>query len=186
MTSHNATFSLEPLNLINSWRAAQVTRFHAEDISRSQSVGEHQWGVALICLWFWPERPQLIKVALLHDVPEKILGDSPHPSKAICIDEEREREAEDKLLHFFYPNGLSEALDVSDLKRIKIDDMMEFVFYVQREVLMGNSLARGMLEKGTELTMNRIYGLPPHEINRVSRGFESSLQEFENGRSRYA
>jgi putative hydrolases of HD superfamily len=51
-------------------------------ISSPESVASHSWGVSLLCLRFCPQdlcKEKVLSMALLHDVPEVIVGDiTPH------------------------------------------------------------------------------------------------------------
>lgn len=69
---------IERLLLIRQGGA--VERMHTIPHHGSYSVAEHSWGVAQIILCFVESpRPQLIRAALNHDVPEKWIGDLPAP-----------------------------------------------------------------------------------------------------------
>lgn len=182
MTEVNATHRLDPMEFDEAWNAGQIARFHTERVQRRQTVGEHSWGVALICLTLWPDRTDLIGGAIVHDIGELYLGDLPHPAKGLYVDVERERAAEKRLLENyadFY------SLTVADGYRLKIADMMDFVFYVQREAMMGNMLVKPLVVKGTELTKRRIELLPANEQYRVLEFLNKNLSAMANAEGRY-
>lgn len=74
--------TLDALALLR--KAAYVKRFHTMPLIGDNTVGQHTFGViALLCTVVPPAmlRPQLLQAAMLHDVPEAVVGDIPSPTK---------------------------------------------------------------------------------------------------------
>jgi 5'-deoxynucleotidase YfbR-like HD superfamily hydrolase len=77
------------MNIQDKLRASSVKRWHIVATSRTQSLAEHQWNVAMIVKELVrrhrPEsvalRNQLVLDALEHDLEEVITGDTPTPEK---------------------------------------------------------------------------------------------------------
>lgn len=73
-----------------------VTRWHTLRTSRPQTLAEHKARVALLGVWLAHRLPvgrfgaldelELLRAALLHDVPETQLGDMPNPAKQAIND----------------------------------------------------------------------------------------------------
>jgi len=68
-----------------------VTRWHTLRTARAQTLADHKARVALLAVWLGHRLPlgrfgahdelELLRLALLHDVPETQFGDVPNPSK---------------------------------------------------------------------------------------------------------
>lgn len=70
---------MNPYLLVKAFReGAAVQRCHTHDSPR-YTVGEHSAGVAYLLLALMPTQPSadLLKAALLHDIPERWTGDAP-------------------------------------------------------------------------------------------------------------
>ena len=65
----------------NKRQSGNVTRWHTIPTIKSQTVAEHSWGVAMICMELWPQSKILVEAALCHDLGEYFTGDSPWPVK---------------------------------------------------------------------------------------------------------
>ena len=65
-------------------RGMKVKRFHTEQLLTEDTVGHHSANVAALILWLYrPARPTvtLLEAAILHDVAEGSVGDSPAQAK---------------------------------------------------------------------------------------------------------
>lgn len=68
-----------------------VTRWHTLRTARHQSLAEHKARVALLAVWLGHRLPlgrfgaqdelEVLRLALVHDMPETTFGDMPNPSK---------------------------------------------------------------------------------------------------------
>lgn len=64
-------------------RGGQVVRFHTLPQLHPQLIAAHSYGVAWLC-WVLTQgaaSAELLYAALVHDVPEFLTGDLPHPTK---------------------------------------------------------------------------------------------------------
>ena len=76
------------LGVVDVLRSETVTRWHIVHTIRHQSVAEHSAGVAFIALHICHQRGlshertnEVVMAALLHDVPEVLMGDLVPPTK---------------------------------------------------------------------------------------------------------
>ena len=66
------------MNIPRIRAGGQVRRFHTIPTIGHQTVAEHSWGVAILILVLNPlASTELLRAALLHDVPEADTGDMP-------------------------------------------------------------------------------------------------------------
>ena len=119
-------------------QGGNVLRHHTSRPIQEQTVSDHSWGVAVICLELWPEcSKNLIKAALYHDIHEGILGDVPAQVKrkfyyfSEAID--RAEQVINKEL------GTHVSLDIEEQERLKIADVMELLWFSVEEVERGNN-----------------------------------------------
>ncbi len=73
-------------------------------IAKPENVAEHTWGVALLSLLFAPKELDLLKVlkiAIVHDMHERISGDTPYLSISRSDQRGLERRALDQILEYF-------------------------------------------------------------------------------------
>ena len=124
-----------------------VKRFHTVRNIREQTVAEHSWGVAIICLELWPSGGSaLIKAALWHDVPEALTGDVPAPAKwkypeLSKVLDKVEAELEKQL-------GLKVFLTEEQKLKLKIADTMELLWFSLEEIRLGNKNFKIIFERG--------------------------------------
>lgn len=81
--------SLHPYDIL---ALGSVTRWHTLRTARAQTLAEHKARVALLAVWLGHRLPvalgamdelEVLRAALLHDMPETQLGDLPNPAKQI-------------------------------------------------------------------------------------------------------
>jgi len=124
-------------NFMTLYEAGAVKRYHTHLTIREQDLAAHSWGVAMIVMQIAPNRPWILRAALLHDLHEIALGDIPYTAKRkyqavadvegpICRDFQGE-------------HGYStEKLEPGDFAILKWADMFECYLWSRREVEMGN------------------------------------------------
>lgn len=137
--------------------AGSVERYHSSKVPK-QTVGHHSWGVAIICLILWPDNHNLLKMALLHDAHEKIIGDIPYKMKkrlSGIMDAESTIERQ-------WPYSVRGIHNQEDLQKLACADMLELVSWTYEQLLAGCQFARGMnvYATGILLQMTADNGLP--------------------------
>ena len=73
----------KPEQIMFTWNSGKVSRFHVVPTVKGQSTAEHQWGVAILATKLFPDDidQELMLACLQHDVPERVAGDTPYPTK---------------------------------------------------------------------------------------------------------
>jgi 5'-deoxynucleotidase YfbR-like HD superfamily hydrolase len=124
--------------------AASVIRVHTRRMIYRQSVGEHTFGVIALITLVKPEATvELLRAALVHDVPEAITGDVPSPTKNTAL-----REAMMQLEYSINRRySLEEVLSVHDERVLRYCDVMELAMFSCEEADMGNSYAALMMRR---------------------------------------
>lgn len=125
-------------------------RVHTVLKHRPYPVDGHSWGVAMLAWKLFPDdcTKELLLGCMVHDVPERIVGDSPHPAKYPLTQGRLGallHEAEAPVIEAF---GI--GIDLSDRERqiLAICDLLDFVLWARQEVHMGNTIMKGALEHG--------------------------------------
>lgn len=126
--------------------AGMIERFHTCRTTRRQTVGEHSWGVAMVLMHICDPSVNLLKAAMLHDVPELVTGDIPAPAKWACRPlAEALNQFEDDICIGW---GIAVELTDDEHNLLKWADMFELCLYAKAEVGMGNKYMTGPLVKG--------------------------------------
>ena len=119
-------------------------RMHTVHKSRRYGVDGHSWGVATLAHTMFPEdtTKDLLLACLYHDVPERWVGDTPHPAKRNFNPRfgEELHKAEEM---FMQELDLVVELTEREEQILKFCDMLEFVLWSWEEVRMGNTLMEG-------------------------------------------
>lgn len=123
-------------NFLKLYQAGAVKRWHTKVTIKEQDLAAHQWGVAMILMHIAPNRSDLLKIALTHDLHESEAGDVPYPFKRKNSEvrnayAKQEREFSDE-------NGLPELDCGEDENLLKWCDMFELLLWCSREQLLGN------------------------------------------------
>ncbi len=125
-------------NFLALYEAGGVKRWHTKLTIKEQDLASHSWGVAMVLLQIAPDRPQLLRAALVHDLHEVEAGDIPYPFKrnnAVVRDAYTKQEREFAEAHGEdYPVLLED-----DEHLLKWADMFELLLWAKREIMMGNS-----------------------------------------------
>lgn len=116
--------------------AGSVTRFHTKRTIRTQTIGEHSWGVAMILLQICKPSAELLKAALYHDLAESVTGDTPATAKWSSYELKTSlQKLED---NFNKRLGLDLILSIEEEELLRWADMLELIMYCQTEVELGN------------------------------------------------
>lgn len=115
-----------------------TARFHTVSTIRRNTVGQHSYGVAMLCFLLTQGNPskQLLMAALTHDIAEQWTGDIPAPAKrALGIRAEFGR-IEDEVLGKL---ALSFPTDANDTIVLKLADAMDGMLFCINERRLGNT-----------------------------------------------
>ena len=119
-------------------RSGKVQRYHAKTPIKPQSVGEHTYGVAWLCVLLTDYNPgqSLLMAALAHDTAEVTTGDVPAPVKRLLNGalDDMERDALER--HDIDPRKF--ALTAEEAHLLSIADKLEGYAYCVHEMRMGN------------------------------------------------
>lgn len=122
----------------NTLEAGRVARYHAAPTVAPQTVGQHSWGVAVLCLYVTGGEAShgLLRQALLHDAAELLTGDVPFTVKRDCRDV---KERFDQLERIVHANLVMEdvELDEHDAAVLKICDTVEGLIWCRKTELTG-------------------------------------------------
>lgn len=125
----------QPLTNAELWMSGKTVRYHNAPTIKQQTVGEHAWGVAVMCRILFPkEFGELALFLLLHDAPENVLGDTPYPGKKLMDVYAREAELEHMLMGDWVGMSLSEKQNLI----FKVCDIVELILQTAYEVGLGN------------------------------------------------
>ena len=126
-------------NVVRTWDAGRVKRFHTKQTLQEQNIADHSWGVVQLLLHFWPNsRKEVMIAALDHDLPELITGDIPgglkrdHPEISQLFD----KLDQEYLKTEFYREEIK--LEEYEKIRLKFVDLMELFIFSSREIELGN------------------------------------------------
>ena len=117
------------MNIQDKLRAGSVKRFHIVETTKTQSIAEHSFNVAMIAgaigaLLGWDLSP-VYRDALFHDIPEVMTGDLPHLFKK----ELKKRVDFDEIEDYFMED---EKVWMHDEVKIiiKMADIMEATWFI--------------------------------------------------------
>lgn len=168
-----------------------VQRCHTVRHQGSYSNAEHSWGVAMLCLQLYPDFcPELLKYALVHDIPEGVTGDVPATVKKEGADEHA---FDDYILSCWALPQLSE-LNATARHVLKSCDKLELWLWAREQSMAGNYFVTEIidnLEKWFEQPgylqerahtfwlQSRIHTMAPYRVGQyanMKEGFEKSCQ----------
>lgn len=146
----------------------RVRRFHAKDIIRDQTVGEHTCGMLLIALYLSDGvmSNAMWTACLRHDLPERETGDIPAPVI-------RSNAALRVALHnlekdFFNRYFLPITLTAEEQKILSIADSLDCLVYCANEVVMGNHSLRSTVEAIGDALTEKLKNATPDLFSRAS------------------
>lgn len=135
------------------YRAGRTKRYHTRDTHNIQTVAEHSWGVAMILLHVFPQAtPEMVLIALAHDLPEADTGDLPAPFKwanPAVVPHLEKAEAS-----WFSKHGLSHSMSSLASDIIRYCDIAELVMFCLREIRSGNIDMIDILDRGVVVMNN--------------------------------
>jgi len=142
----------EWLNMVAT--GASVKRFHTVPTVGNETVGEHSFSVAMVCLALTEGKAsaQLIKAALFHDLAEQHTGDAPATSKWANPMLKTVLQAMEE--SFEESNGLVVDLPPQDKLLLKWADMLSLLIYCKSQRDLGNKNMNVIFSRGVEYLSN--------------------------------
>lgn len=134
--------------VIQSRCGGKVERSHIIPHHGSYSNATHQWGVAMLMHYLWPDDfPRLALACLTHDVPEGWFGDIPASTCRYTPGlKERLSKAEGRLNNSLLLPAEHE-LAPEDYAKLKCCDRLEFWLWCREQELFGNMYAQEGLKE---------------------------------------
>lgn len=181
--------------------ASYVERWQIVQRRRAQSIADHQWHVAVLCLRMLDEleladrlgtdvshaslTAAVLRHALLHDLPEVVTGDLPSPANKAAKRSPEWREWVNNATRQFFPWwGRHRPMIARPLvdHLVGIADLLEAWLHLHEERGMGNEYVvlhqdyvRGKLEEALGLTEPWPASTPAGVPNLVRRWVEKSI-----------
>jgi len=138
----NFTYNLPKMqNKIKFAReGARVERTHCLPSIGSHSVGLHTFNMLTMLLIMKPDASAvLIRAVVQHDIPERIIGDTPHPAKRIgIINKKVQTYVESYLNEMVFGYDALSSLPEEDQKWLHGLDILEFYLFCRDQQMMGN------------------------------------------------
>ena len=139
------------MNQIESVRAIResgmIDRVHVIPYHRPYTNASHSWNVAVLCRFLWPNDPQLVDIALFHDVPERWTGDIPSPVIRRNPEIAAALRREDARICKKIGVPSEHDLNKEDFAKFKAADRLEFWLWTQEELVMGNQMVTDACEE---------------------------------------
>jgi hypothetical protein len=121
-----------------------VERCHGIKHHGSYSNAAHQWGVAMLLHYLYPQHWQRVVLhALTHDVPEFIWGDVPAPTMRYVPGVATGlKELEQRFANSIGLPGEAEGLSKDEYRALKSCDRLELYLWCMEQRAMGNHYAK--------------------------------------------
>lgn len=131
-----------------------VKRYHTRFTIGEQTVAAHSWGVAAILLDICEPSVDLLRAALLHDVAEHVIGDTPANAKWASPDlKDALKDAEHAVEQEY---KLAVPLNEEDALMLSIADMLELMWYCLEQRRIGNTTLDDVWSNGLMALSDRI------------------------------
>jgi hypothetical protein len=132
-------------DFMKRWMSGHLKRYHTLPLHSNQWLSAHQYGVAQIIRFIYPNcSKELLEAALDHDVPEVRVGDNPYPAKRYKNMSQLLNEMDEAYLKM-------PKLSDEEFKMLKLADMLEFYLYTNFERCIGNSLLVRQIKNGYDI-----------------------------------
>jgi len=152
------------MNFRIKYDAGQVKRYHTQITLQTQTLADHQWGVAMIVNEIYPQGYQLLMAALTHDLAEGRTGDIPYTAKRDNYNLKSASEDAEEAFNFEY--GLCQGLNSEEQHILKWADMFECFLFARRETWLGNQ------------TMQKVVATARDALNRIGHPNDKAVQLF--------
>lgn len=125
---------------------SEVTRYHTVTTLVKETVGHHSHGVAMLALLLNPlASRQVLMAALFHDLAEHQTGDIPSPAKRQFGIGDKVDELEQRLMRA--AGIVMPELTPDDARTVKLADLAQGALFCVREISLGNSRMRAVLDR---------------------------------------
>lgn len=129
--------------IVQSRSGGKVERCHGLPHFGSYSNAMHQWGVAMLMHYIWPDDfPRLALVCLSHDVPEAWVGDIPAPTCRYTPGLKASLSGMEGKINKSILLPAEDELAPDDYAKLKCCDRLEFWLWCCEQELYGNLFAR--------------------------------------------
>ena len=157
------------MNIRKVLQSGDVVRFHNSIGMDKQKNSEHEWEVALILQYIYPEcSKELLLAALTHDAAEYYTGDIPFPIKQASPEL---KSVLDKLeRHCEEDNGVHFNLHPEEAYFLKLADTLSGMWYCIQQVKEGKVCAKRPFRKWRKFIINVMYGY--HNLSAIALASE--------------
>lgn len=146
---------------------ASVKRMHTSPLIQQQTNGQHTFNMLCMLMILHPTPhmcTRLFWAITQHDIPEKLIGDTPAPAKWYgIIDAQKVEDVERSVNTAVFGENCADGLTVDDEKWLKSLDLLEFYLNCKDEVALGN---RNMIfkVKDCEIHIENIKSQWPRQV----------------------
>jgi len=143
------------MNIRKVLQSGNVVRFHSSIGMDKQKNSEHEWEVALILQYIYPQcSKELLLAALTHDAAEYYTGDIPFPTKQASPEL---KSVLDKLeRHWEEQNGVHFDLYPEETYFLKLADTLSGMWYCIQQVREGKVNAKRPFRKWREVLVKAL------------------------------
>lgn len=129
--------------------AAAVRRCHTVPIIGEQVVGHHSFNMLAMLRILWPDAPvALIWAIVEHDMPERLTGDIPAPTKWFkIINKDHLTLAEMDINTELFGEDIVQSLSLRELAWLKGLDILELHLLCKDQIMLGNRNLEVMKER---------------------------------------
>lgn len=128
--------------------AGQVVRCHVGGLTlNNYNNAQHHWGVAMICSILWPDDHELLRNALVHDVPERWLGDFPSTAIANNTALAKALKAKEEIIFAVLDLPCEHTLADPQWTRLRNADRLDLYLWTFEEERRGNREFLGFRRK---------------------------------------
>lgn len=142
-----------------------VQRTHSTPGIGDHSVARHSFNMLTLLLILKPDASaELMKAIIMHDVPERLTGDMPHPAKRNGIQNNQAQEDIERVANIeVFGRHSEDHLTDEEERWLSGLDMLEFYCYCKDQLMIGN-YSINIKKQKFEKTMKRMAHLYPVEI----------------------
>lgn len=140
---HNVKPSKIADSIVQCRSGGRVERCHGLPHLGTYSNATHQWGVAMLMHYIWPDDfPRLALVCLSHDVPEAWVGDIPAPTCRYALGLKDTLNVVEGNINKDMLLPAEHELEGTDYAKLKCCDRLEFWLWCCEQELYGNMFAK--------------------------------------------